>query len=60
MQPYKMVEDARSSWETSNVDGVLDGGELLENIFWCVVTLDMGEGGEREGGDGIGGVEHII
>ncbi|KAL7527472.1 hypothetical protein ACHAXR_003443 [Thalassiosira sp. AJA248-18] len=32
MQPYKMVKDARSSWETSDIDGVLDGGGSLEEF----------------------------
>jgi peptide chain release factor 2 len=33
MQPYKMVKDARgSSYETSEVDGVLDGGSVLEEF----------------------------
>jgi len=33
MQPYKLVKDQRSAWETSNVQGVLDGGDALEDCI---------------------------
>lgn len=33
MQPYKMAKDTRSGWETSDVDGVLDGGAALEGFI---------------------------
>ena len=36
MQPYKLIKDGRSGWETSDVDGFLDGGSVLEE---CVGSL---------------------
>ncbi|KAL9186758.1 hypothetical protein ACHAXT_010478 [Thalassiosira profunda] len=47
MQPYKMVKDARSGWETSDVDGVMDGGKALEECVGAWLRWSRAEG-ERE------------
>jgi peptide chain release factor 2 len=33
LHPYKLVKDLRSNWETSNVDAILEKGELLDMIW---------------------------
>ena len=45
-----MVKDVRSSWETSNVDGVLDGKESFEEFVGVLLwwTVDEGEGRRRK------------
>jgi peptide chain release factor 2 len=45
MQPYRLVKDSRSGHETSDVDGVLDGGTALEGFVeaWLRWTRDVEE-----------------
>ncbi|KAL3815851.1 hypothetical protein ACHAXA_002267 [Cyclostephanos tholiformis] len=45
MQPYRLVKDSRSGHETSDVDGVLDGGTALEEFVeaWLRWTRDVEE-----------------
>ncbi|KAL3804471.1 hypothetical protein HJC23_002510 [Cyclotella cryptica] len=49
MQPYKLVKDGRSGWETSDVEGFLDGGEVLEECVGSLLRWRRGmEEKERE------------
>lgn len=49
MQPYKLVKDGRSGWETSDVDGFLDGGKALEECIGSMLRWKRGvEEKERE------------
>jgi peptide chain release factor 2 len=45
MQPYRLVKDSRSGHETSDVDGVLDGGTALEGFVeaWLRWMRDVEE-----------------
>lgn len=36
LHPYKMVKDQRTGWETSNVQGFLDGDHTMED---CIANL---------------------
>mmetsp|Transcript_27745 Transcript_27745/g.51627 ORF Transcript_27745/g.51627 Transcript_27745/m.51627 type:complete len:97 (+) Transcript_27745:434-724(+) len=47
LQPYKVVQDHRSRWETSNVQGVLDSD--LEDYAWALLRARAKEGAEQEG-----------
>jgi peptide chain release factor 2 len=33
LHPYKMIKDQRTGWESTNTQGFLDGGELLESCM---------------------------
>eukprot|EP00567_Pseudictyota_dubia_P014168 CAMPEP_0197437226 /NCGR_PEP_ID=MMETSP1175-20131217/4501_1 /TAXON_ID=1003142 /ORGANISM="Triceratium dubium, Strain CCMP147" /LENGTH=87 /DNA_ID=CAMNT_0042966689 /DNA_START=31 /DNA_END=291 /DNA_ORIENTATION=- len=48
LQPYKVVQDHRSRWETSNVQGVLDS-DLEDYHAWALLRARAKEGAEREG-----------
>ena len=48
MQPYKLVKDARSGHETSDVEGVLDGGAALEGFVAAWLRWRRAEEDERE------------
>ncbi|KAL7506001.1 hypothetical protein ACHAXN_003360 [Cyclotella atomus] len=52
MQPYKLVKDGRSGWESSDVDGFLDGGQGLEDCIGSLLRWRRGvEEEEREEAD---------
>lgn len=48
MQPYKLVKDARSGHETSDVEGVLDGGDALEGFVAAWLRWRRAEEDEQE------------
>lgn len=49
LHPYKMIKDQRTGWETSNTQGFLDGGDLLEECMgkWLRYTHVQEQGQEH-------------
>ena len=53
LAPYRLVKDTRSSYETGNVDGVLDGDldPFIESYLMAAAGGTLRKGGAVEGGD---------
>ena len=40
MHPYRMVKDTRTGAETSDVDGILNGGDALDDLMDAYLRHD--------------------
>lgn len=48
LHPYKMIKDQRTNWESTNTQGFLDGGELLEKCMGAWLRYNHAKKDERE------------
>ena len=43
LHPYKMIKDQRTNWESTDTQGFLDGGELLEDCMGAWLRYNHGK-----------------